>query len=63
MFNLIFNGVFELKYPQEFLDDLEELKKKHDAHYMGKVNLQNLGEYVDYQKIEDDPVETSNNNE
>ncbi len=63
MFNLIFNGYFEVKYPQEFLDDLEEVKKKHDAHFMGRVNLRDLGEYVDYQKIEDEPVETSNNNE
>ena len=63
MFNLIFNGYFEVKYPQEFLDDLEEIKKKHDAHFMGRVNLRDLGEYVDYQKIEDELVETSNNNE
>ena len=53
MFNLQFNGVFELEYPNEFLEDLEELKKKHDVHFTGRIAVQDLGHYVDYQKIED----------
>lgn len=53
MFNLILDGIFELKYPNEFLEDLDKLKEKHDAHFMGKVHVQDIGEYVDYQKIED----------
>lgn len=66
MFNLILDGVFELKYPNEFLQDLNQLKEKHDAHFMGKIHVQDLGEYVDYQKIEepvtvDSPVEEKSN--
>ena len=63
MYNIVFNGLFEAKYPQEFLDDLEELKKKHDVHFMGRVNLQDIGEYVDYQKVEDAPIEEPPKNE
>ena len=51
MFNLIFDGVFELKYPNEFIEDLNQLKEKHDAHFMGKIRMQDLGEYVDYQYL------------
>ena len=54
MYTLIFNGEFQLKYPNEFLADLEELKKKHDAEFFGKPILRDIGEYVDFQKIEDE---------
>lgn len=53
MYTLIFNGHFELEYPNEFLADLEELKKKHNCEFYGRTDLQNLGNYVDFQKIED----------
>lgn len=62
MFNLAFNGQFELEYPNEFLADLEELKKKHNVTFFGKVITQNLGTYVDFQKIdESQDVNTSEN--
>lgn len=54
MFVLTFNGEFQLKYPNEFLADLEELKKKHDVEFFGKPILRDIGEYVDFQKIEDE---------
>ena len=53
MYNLTFNGYFELEYPNEFLAELEELKKKHDVHFIGRPILQDLGHYVDYQKQEE----------
>ena len=59
MFTLTFNGSFELEYPNEFLEDLEELKKKHDVKFFGNPIIQNLGNYVDFQKIE--PIEESTN--
>lgn len=51
---MTFNGEFQLKYPNEFLADLEELKKKHDVEFFGKPILRDIGEYVDFQKIEDE---------
>ena len=49
MFVLTLNGKFELKYPNEFLTDLQELMEKHHAEYFGTVQTQNIGEYVDVQ--------------
>lgn len=57
MFVLTFNGRFELKNPEEFLQDMRELLKKHDAEYFGRIQTENLGEYVDFQKIEETSVE------
>lgn len=54
MFVLTFSGEFQLKYPNEFLADLEELKKKHNVEFFGKPILRDIGEYVDFQKIEDE---------
>ena len=56
MFALTFNGRFEVKNPDEFLQDLQELLKKHSVEYFGNVHTNNLGEYVDFQKIEEDPI-------
>ena len=63
MYSLIFNGEFQLEYPNEFLADLEELKKKHDWDFFGKPVLRDLGHYVDFQKIEDNPEVVENNSE
>ena len=54
MFVLTFKGEFQLKYPNEFLADLEELKNKHNVEFFGKPILRDIGEYVDFQKIEDE---------
>lgn len=54
MFVLTFNGEFQLKYPNEFLADLEELKNKHNVEFFGKPILRDIGEYIDFQKIEDE---------
>lgn len=56
MFVLTFNGEFQLEYPNEFLADLEELKKKHDCDFFGNIGLRDLGKYVDFQKIEDESI-------
>jgi hypothetical protein len=53
MFALRFNGHFELKDPNEFLQDMQELIKKHSIEYYGNIHTENLGEYVDFQKIEE----------
>ena len=59
MYSLTFNGRFELQNPDEFLEDLKELIKKHKIDYYGIINCNNLGEYVDFQRIEDESVETT----
>ena len=53
MFNVIFDGVFEVEYPSEFISDLQQLLNKHDAMFIGKIVKQYLGDYVDFQMIED----------
>ncbi len=53
MFALTFNGRFELKNPEEFIQDINELLKKHSAEYYGGIHTENLGEYVDFQKVEE----------
>lgn len=57
MFTLAFNGEFQLEYPNEFLVDLEELKKKHNVDFFGNIAMRDLGNYVDFQKIEDNVIE------
>ena len=54
MYSLIFNGEFQLESPSEFLAELEELKKKHNADFFGKPVLRDLGHYVDFQKIDEE---------
>lgn len=53
MFALTFNGRFELKNPEEFIQDVNELLKKYSAEYYGRIHTENLGEYVDFQKVEE----------
>lgn len=36
---------------------MQELLKKHSVEYFGRIQTENLGEYVDFQKIEETPVE------
>lgn len=55
MFSLTFNGRFELENPDEFLQDMQELIKKHNVEYFGQIHSENLGTYVDFQKIEEIP--------
>lgn len=57
MYTLSFNGYFELEYPNEFLAELEELKKKHDVHFFGSPILRDLGHYVDFQSQDNVPIE------
>ena len=54
MYNLVFNGKLECKYPNEFLEDWRTIKEKHNASFIGNVNVYDIGEFVDYQAIEDD---------
>lgn len=61
MFVLTFNGRFELQNPEEFLQDMRELLIKHKVEYFGNIQTENLGEYVDFQKIEDEPIEEKKN--
>jgi hypothetical protein len=52
MYNLVFNGYFELSYPNEFLADLKELMQKHNCSYFGQFALKDLGTYIDFQEAE-----------
>ena len=54
MYSLIFNGEFQVEYPDEFLKDLQELQEKHNVEYYGQIKSRNLGNFVDFQKIDDD---------
>ncbi len=58
MYQLTFNGYFEVEYPDEFLAELEELQKKHDAYFFGQPILRDLGHYVDFQKEHSSDVST-----
>lgn len=58
MYQLSFNGYFEVEYPSEFLAELEELKKKHDVYFFGQPILRDIGYYVDFQKEDSSDVST-----
>lgn len=58
MYQLTFNGYFEVEYPNEFLAELEQLKKKHDVYFFGEPILRDLGHYVDFQKENSSDVST-----
>lgn len=60
MFSLKFNGRFELEDPDKFLYDIQELMKKNSIEYFGRIETQNLGKYIDFQKIEE-PIEDKEN--
>lgn len=57
MYILRFNGRFELNDPDKFLQSLQELIKQQGVEYFGKIQTENLGEYVDFQKIEEPEIE------
>ena len=57
MYSLKFNGRFELNDPEEFLGEIQGLLKKYSVDYFGRIETQNLGDYVDFQKIEDPVIE------
>lgn len=56
MFALKFNGRFELNDPDGFLQDLQGLIQKHNVEYFGRIQTENLGNYVDFQKIEEPEI-------
>lgn len=60
MYVLTLNGRFELDNPDEFLQGMKELMEKYKVEYFGKIQTQNLGVYVDFQKIEE-PIEENKN--
>lgn len=53
MYNLIFDGKFEVQYPNEFLEDLRKIQEKHNCAFFGNVKYSNLGDYIDFQEIKD----------
>lgn len=57
MYQLKLNGYFEVEDPNGFLAELEQLKKRFDAYFFGHPVLQDLGHYVDFQKVEDSTLE------
>lgn len=63
MFTLVFNGEFQLEYPGEFLEDLEQLKSKHNVVFHGKPIIRDIGNYVDFQKIDDESIVEEQGNE
>lgn len=42
---------------------MQELIKKYDVVFYGRVEQENLGNYVDFQKIEDEAETNINKNE
>lgn len=54
MFSLTFRGRFELEDSDKFLQEMQELIKKYDVTFYGRVEQENLGTYIDFQKIEDE---------
>ena len=54
MYSLIFNGEFQVEYPDEFLNALQEIQEKYDVEYYGQIKTRNLGNFVDFQKIDND---------
>lgn len=42
------------------MEEIQELLKKYDVEYFGRIQTENLGEYVDFQKIEE-PVKQEAN--
>ena len=63
MFSLVFKGRFELEDSDKFLQDMQELIKKYDVVFYGRVEQENLGNYIDFQKIEDEAETNINKNE
>lgn len=57
MYRLKFNGNFELEDPDGFLQEMQELIRKYKVEYFGRIQTQNLGQYVDFQKIEEPEIE------
>lgn len=53
MYNLTFNGRFELENPDSFLARLKEISEIEHAEYYGNISTEDLGRYVDFQKIEE----------
>ena len=60
MYRLKFNGNFELEDPDGFLQEMQELIRKYKVEYFGTIHTQNLGQYVDFQKIEESVEEKQN---
>ena len=56
MFSLIFKGHFELENPDSFLEGVKEVLEKEHGEYFGRINTEDLGRYIDFQKIEDPSV-------
>ncbi len=63
MFSLVFKGRFELEDSDKFLQDMQELIKKYDVVFYGRIEQENLGNYIDFQKIEDEAETNINKNE
>lgn len=63
MYQLRFNGYFEVEDPSLFLEELETLKKKHNAYFFGRPVLQDLGHYVDFQEVKEEPPKEESKNE
>lgn len=52
MYSLTFNGEFQLEYPNEFMKEFGDLLNKHSCVFYGSPILRNLGDYIEFQKIE-----------
>ena len=53
MYSLIFKGRFELENPDSFLNQVKEILEKEQGEYYGQINTEDMGRYVDFQKIEE----------
>ena len=57
MYSLTFNGRFELENPDSFLTKLKGILEEEQGQYYGNISSEDLGRYVDFQKIEEPTVD------
>ena len=57
MYSLVFKGRFELENPDSFLNQVKEILEKEHGEYYGQISTEDMGRYVDYQKIEEPVVD------
>ena len=60
MYSVILKGNYEVENAEEFLKDIDEIAKKHEAYLAGKFMVYQLAPYVDYQVCDDSDTRSEN---
>lgn len=55
MYELCLTGKIELESPEGFVDAFQKLLNEYKTSFRGQSSLIKLPDYVDYQKVEEDP--------